>query len=200
MNYNKQDTHPGFLKTREETEVWLDSMGIENYTINDDLTVDVDGGVWLYEKNLDYIPVQFCLVDGGFYCQDNNLTSLKGCPTKVAGVFACFYNNITSLEHCPIDVGGWSYCSNNMIVTYIPKGYHGKDNPSWGTDDPELISSRFFDKLKGLDSYTKVDMLNILKEAQPGFYNSAAFQAYNPDSMLGFIKRSKDATGGLFEL
>ena len=284
LSSNKQNTHPGFFKTREETEDWLYKMFIYAYTIKDDLTVDIDGGLSLNTKHLDYIPVQFGVVNGSFYCSRNNLTSLKGCPTKVLGDFSCYSNNLTSLEYCPTEVGGyfdcadnkltslkgcptevggafdcesnnlislkhcptkvgtWFSCShnnlnsldhcpkevdggffcsnnnltslehcptyvrklfsceNNIIVSEIPNGYYGKDNPSWETDDPELISSRFFDKFEGLDFDTKVDVLNILKEAQPGFYNSAAFQVYNPDSMLSLMKRSREATGGLFEL
>ena len=276
--------HPGFLKTREETKDWLDSMKIKNYTINDDLTVDVSGYVWLNEKNLDYIPVQFGVVDGYFDCTNNNLTSLKGCPTEVAGIFYCHNNNLTSLEHCPTEVNGHFYChnnnltslehcptkvngsfycfnnnltslehgptevggtfycssnnlislehcpikvggdfycennnlasleycptkvgrgffcSNNIIVSEIPKSYKGEDNPSWETDDPELILSRFFDKLEVLDSDTKIRVLTDLKKLEPEFYNSVPFQAYKPDSMLGRIQRSREATGGLFEL
>lgn len=39
---------------------WLDYMGITNYTINDDFTVDVDGDVKLNNKALqDFGPVKF---------------------------------------------------------------------------------------------------------------------------------------------
>ena len=242
MSYNKQNTHPGFLKTRDETEVWLDSVGIKNYTINSDLTVDVDGGVWIQAKNLDSILVQFGRINGFFNCSKNNLTSLKGCPIKIGGSFFCHNNNLTSLEHCPKEVVGSFncsnnnltsleycptkvdgnldcsnnnltslkgcpkevvgnfYCQNNMIVTEIPEEYDGQDNPSWETSDPELILSRFFDKLEGLDGDTKVDVLATLKKLEPEFYNSEAFQVYNPDSMLSLMKRSREVTGGLFEL
>ena len=179
MKSNKQYTHPGFLKTREETESWLESMGIENYTINDGLIVNVSGGVWIIDQNLDYIPVQFGLVDNGFYC---------------------FNNNLTSLEHCPTKVNGYFYCSNNMIVSEIPKGYNGQTNLSCETNNLELISSRSFDKFEELDSETKIRVLNDLRKLEPEFYNSAAFQVYNPDSILKRIKRSIEVTGGLFEL
>ena len=237
MNYKKQNMkyiklyeeytsdqelgHPGFLKTREETEVWLDSMGIEDYTIKDDLTVDVDGDVWIDDENLDYIPVQFGVVNGDFSCFDNILKSLKGCPTYVGGGFYCYNNNLISLEHCPIEVDmvfdcdnnnivslkgcptkvGWRFnCSENIIVSEIPKSYNGENNPSWETDDPELITSRFFDKLEGLDGDAKMRALADLKKLEPEFYNSAAFQVYNPDSMLSLMKRSREVTGSLFEL
>jgi hypothetical protein len=38
-----------FLKTKEEITQWLDEYKIKNYTINDDLTVNVDGSVYYYE-------------------------------------------------------------------------------------------------------------------------------------------------------
>jgi hypothetical protein len=44
-----------FLKTKGEIKNWLDCYGIKNYTINDDLTVDVNGSVDLYDKNLSSI-------------------------------------------------------------------------------------------------------------------------------------------------
>ena len=307
LSSNKQTTHPGFFKTREKTEDWLDSMRIKNYTINDDLSVDGDLSVDIDSRNLDYIPVQFRLVCGRFDCSNNNLTSLEGCPTEVGldffcyknnlislehcpkevgrffscsfnnltsleycpnkafdyfscnnnnltslkgcpveldGSFNCSYNNLTSLEHCPTKVdgsfdcshnnltsfkgcpkeigdvlfcnnnnltslehcptkvgGGGFYCFYNMIVTEMSKDYYtGDDNPSWETDDPELISSRFFDRFEGLDIDTKMRALADLKKLEPEFYNSEAFQVYNPDSMLGRIKRSREVTGGLFEL
>ena len=188
------------MNTRKETEAWLHNIGIRSYIIKDDLTVDVIGNVLLYCKNLDYIPVQFGVVSENFSCSDNFLTSLKGCPTKVGWHFDCDNNNLTSLEHCPTKVGGYFSCENNMIVSEMPEDYNGENNPSWETDDPELISSRFFDKLEGLDFDTKVDVLNILKETQPEFYNSASFQTYNPESMLNIMKRSIEATGGLFNI
>lgn len=39
---------------------WLDYMGVTNFTINNDLTVDVDGDVKLHNKALrDFGPVKF---------------------------------------------------------------------------------------------------------------------------------------------
>ena len=42
--------------------------GIENYTINDDGTIDVNGYVNLYNKNLTKLPLKFRNVTGDFYC------------------------------------------------------------------------------------------------------------------------------------
>jgi hypothetical protein len=73
---------------------WLDKMNVKNYIINDDLTIDVDGHVYLSSKNLDKFPdyIQFNVVNGDFRCKYNSLTSLRGCPKHVKGYFYCGKN------------------------------------------------------------------------------------------------------------
>lgn len=104
------------LKTKSEIKQWFDKMGVKNYTINDDLTVDVDGDVILFNKLLTEIPVQFNVVNASFYCNDNNLTSLKGCPKIVKYQFDCSHNKLTSLEYCPINVQSF-YCQANELIS-----------------------------------------------------------------------------------
>ena len=89
--------------------------GIENYTINDDGSIDVDGDVNLYESGLSKIPFKFRNVSGYFYCSYNKITSLEGYPTSVGGHFNCSNNQITSLEGCPESVGGDFICNGNTI-------------------------------------------------------------------------------------
>ncbi len=97
-----------------KTRAWLDKMGIKNYTINKDGTVDVEGDVDIFYKNLTgEIPIQFNKVGGSFYCYNNKLISLKGAPEKVGGDFSCTYNNLTSLKGAPKEVGRDFDCSNN---------------------------------------------------------------------------------------
>ena len=48
-----------FPTSKEEVEEVLELYKIENYTINDDLTVDVDGDVDLYNGHLRSMPVKF---------------------------------------------------------------------------------------------------------------------------------------------
>lgn len=105
-----------FFKTKEETKKWLDDLGIKNYTINDNLSVDVDGDIKLIYRELDHIPVQFGNVDGGFYCYGNRLKDLKGCPKYVSNYFNCSENQLTSLEGCPNEVDAF-YCSNNKLTS-----------------------------------------------------------------------------------
>lgn len=104
------------LKNKDDIKAWLDKYKINNYTINDDLTVDVKGSVDLYGKSLSSIPVQFGTVTNSFDCGDNELTTFKGCPKKVGKIFIGVDNNVTSLENGPEEIGHDYYISNNPLV------------------------------------------------------------------------------------
>ena len=91
---------------KDEIKEWLDSHKIKNYTINDDLTVDVNGSVSLFWRHLDCIPVQFGNVTGDFWCSKNNLKSLKGAPSSVGGHFECWCNKLESLDYLPKTIKG----------------------------------------------------------------------------------------------
>lgn len=105
------------LNTPKDISQWLDKYEVKNYTINDDLTVDVLGDVDISENNLKKIPVQFGKVIGSFDCSDNSLASLKGCPKEVEGKFICRENLLTSLEYAPEKVGNYFTCANNFITS-----------------------------------------------------------------------------------
>jgi hypothetical protein len=88
-------------------------MRIKNYTINDDLVVDVNGAVDLYKRELTSFPVQFGKVTEWFNCSRNQLTTLVGAPKKVGKSFHCFNNQLTSLAGAPQTVDGWFDCTDN---------------------------------------------------------------------------------------
>ena len=90
---------------------------IENYTINVDGSIDVDGDVWLTYYNLTKLPLKFTKVSGDFRCNDNQLTSLEGSPKEVGGDFYCYNNQLTSLVGCPIIFDGNFHCSFNYLTT-----------------------------------------------------------------------------------
>ena len=98
---------------------WLDEMGVKNYTINNDFTIDVKGHVYLDFKNLTKFPnyIKFNKVDKSFYCSNNQLTSLEGCPTSVGRNFFCYDNQLTNLEGCPTSIGGNFSCSHNQLTS-----------------------------------------------------------------------------------
>ena len=93
-----------------------EKYGIENYTINPDGSIDVNGSVDLYDKELIQLPLIFNKVTGSFDCSYNYLTSLKGSPRWVGGWFDCYNNDLTSLEFSPDHVGGYFDCINNKLT------------------------------------------------------------------------------------
>ena len=95
--------------------------GIENYTINDDGSIDVDGNVNLaydlYREELTKIPLKFGNIIGDFECDRNQLTTLKGSPKSVGGNFDCSGNQLTSLEGLP-EIGVYINCRRNQITDF----------------------------------------------------------------------------------
>ena len=53
-----------FLSEESAIREWLDKMGVEDYSINGDMTVSVKGPLSLDDKNLEEIPVKFSEVGG----------------------------------------------------------------------------------------------------------------------------------------
>jgi hypothetical protein len=175
-----------FFTTYEETKKWLDKMSIDNYTINHDLTVDVDGIVNISAKNLTNIPVQFGTVKGNFYCSYNKLTTLYGSPKEVKGNLYCYENKLTTLEGSPKEVNGYFYCNDeNQLTTLeglsiynlkknIDRVWYKELNPKikeeWFNehleDNPEIIgligfkpSKKFKDKWEHLLNANKFDLI-----------------------------------------
>ena len=88
------------LKRFDESIESIDSIcrryGIENYTINPDGSIDVDGNVDLSMKKLTKLPLKFNKVSGFFNCSSSQLITLEGCPKEVGGSFYCEYNKLIS--------------------------------------------------------------------------------------------------------
>jgi hypothetical protein len=134
---------------------------IENYTINDDFSIDVDGNVSICFR-IDKIPLNFNRVSGYFHCQVNKeLKSLIGCPQWVGGEFNCGGNDLTSLEFCPEYVGGNFLCisgsrfggGGNKITSleYLPKyiggDFYCNNNKIWSFEGiPDNFRSKLYCK------------------------------------------------------
>ena len=104
------------------TEEICEKYDIENYTINEDGSVDVDGSVRLSSKGLSKLPLRFGTVTGDFDIEYNQLTSLEGCPKEIELNFCCFGNQLTSFKGGPSKVGGYVDAGNNEIesLDYAP--------------------------------------------------------------------------------
>ena len=144
----------------QEIELWLKKYGITNYTIHENLVVDVDGFVAISGERATALPFQFGTVTGYFSCFHNNLNSLKHCPTTVGGDFSCSHNQMTSLQYCPTMVGGDFYCANNQLISlqYCPTTVGGdlyfSNNPLIVTKENE---KEWFEVIKNhKEVYSKI--------------------------------------------
>jgi hypothetical protein len=149
--------------------------GIENYTINSDGTIDVDGDVDLINRYLTKFPLKFNRVSGYFSCNRNNLTSLEGAPKSVGGDFDCDNNQLTSLEGAPQSVGGDFHCYNNKLTSLegAPQSVGGyfscnKNNLTSLEGAPQSVGGNFYcannklTSLEGLEfkSFKKINLQN----------------------------------------
>lgn len=122
---------------------FCDRLNIQNYTINNDGTVDVNGELRLdlsllkkdelnntiinfnkvngsvdmtsNKKGINKLPFTFKEVTGSFFITHKNLETLLGCPKKVGGNFNCRNNRLRTLEGAPEYVGGNFYVSDNSL-------------------------------------------------------------------------------------
>ena len=96
----------------ENIKSWCEEMGIQNYTINSQGEIDVDGSVDLYGRDFKELPYKFGKINKLFGLGDcKHLTSLKNCPDFVKGPFSCSNcTKLDSLEGCPKKVGGDFWC------------------------------------------------------------------------------------------
>ena len=100
--------------TKNEIHKFCDKYKIKNYTINKDMTVDVDGDVNLsyyntpidYDNLVFYTPINFNEVIGDFICYNSKFISFKGCPKKVEGNFVFSQNHVRSFKYFPMEIKG----------------------------------------------------------------------------------------------
>ena len=115
--------------TEEEIHKICEKFDIKNYTINNDMTIDVNSHVELddcvtfFNVEISKLPVNFNKVSGDFDCSANELITLKGCPKIVEGFFKCTHNNLKSLKYSPEYIEGEFACENNDLKTldYLPQ-------------------------------------------------------------------------------
>jgi hypothetical protein len=114
---------------------------IENWILNPDGTVDIDGSVYLSVQKLTKLPLKFGRVTGDFWCHNNKLTTLENCPKEIGGNFYCHSNQLTSLEGCPTEIGGDFYCWANQLTSLkgAPEYIEGKVDFMPNYNLPEYI-------------------------------------------------------------
>lgn len=105
-----------FLDNKKDIKKWLDNYNIQNYTITENLVVNVKGNVDLRGLNLKNIPIQFGKIEGYFDISENFLEVLYGCPFEVTGDFDCYKNKLISLKGAPLEVLSFD-CSHNLLTS-----------------------------------------------------------------------------------
>ena len=108
---------------------------ILNYSINPDLSIDVEGTVNLNYLKLSSLPLRFSRVGVDFSCYGNRLTTLGGSPIEIGEDFYCNNNLLTTLEGSPIEVGKDFFCQNNRLTSFeggpreVGGGFYCRNNP-----------------------------------------------------------------------
>ena len=87
--------------TEKEIHTTCAEYNITNYTINDNLSIDVNGDVYLFDEYFIELPLYFNIITGDFALKFNNLFSLKGAPKYVGDEFYCYGNKIKTLYNIP---------------------------------------------------------------------------------------------------
>lgn len=143
---NKEEPFTNFPKSEEEVIKLCDEYKIDDYIINDDLSIDVNGDVWLAHLKKYHIPINFNIVKGYFNCYDSKLITLEGAPKEVGDYFSCGSNKLTSLEYSPIYVGNHYSCDNNEL--YSLKGIPNKIYGHFNCEVNNLKSLEYFPTVK----------------------------------------------------
>lgn len=94
-----------FFDSQEKIKIWLKKRNIDDYIINEDLSVDVNDNVELTGRITKELCVSFNKVNGYFLWQGGLQTkSLMGCPKEVCGDVALCGLGITSLKGSPTKI------------------------------------------------------------------------------------------------
>lgn len=162
------------------------NYGIQNYTILDDLSLDVTGSVYLSGFELEKLPVKFNRVIGSFYCYNSHLLTLEGCPNLVTGDFDCVGTGITSLKGGPKEVGG-NYKADNCDLTNL-EGSPDEIGVDFNVSDNILTSLKGSPKLikRHFDcGHNKLTSLEFGPEKVNGYYYCNDNNIYNLDGFDG---------------
>ncbi len=90
---------------------------IENYLMNQDGSIDVDGNVDLSSRDLTHLPLRFRRIMGHFNINNNQLITLYGGPIAVGGNFNCFNNELIDFKGAPKWIGGDFYSYFNKLTS-----------------------------------------------------------------------------------
>lgn len=104
------------LNTKKEISIWLKKNGVEDYQINNDLTVNVFKSVDLSRKGMDVLPINFGKIRGDFDISKNALKTLEGFPELIEGRLDASFNQIVDFKKSKLKkINGCCNLSHNKI-------------------------------------------------------------------------------------
>lgn len=170
-------------------QILLKEDGINDYTFNEDLSIDVFSHVDLSNRNLKELSVKFNKVHGGFNCSNNNLTSLKNAPNWVKSGFDCSNNKITSLEFGPKEVGGNFICASNKLsnLQFCPDTVANLEATNNEIDTLKYFPKNIygnciirFNKIKNIDTLKRTNIYGYIAtySGATGFLSSIEEKSY----------------------
>ena len=158
---SEQIFYENLRNNRKDVIKSLAELNIKNYTIREDLTVDVHERVVIKDDYFLELPVKFGIIKGDFICWRIGLDNLKGCPQKVMGKFIVTGNRLTSFKYAPQIVGEDFFCNSNELTSLecapkiINKNFHCQNNKLTSLEGgPMEIVGDFdcsFNKITSLD-------------------------------------------------
>lgn len=109
-------------ETIENIKRFCYDYGIKDFTINKDLSIDINEDVDLSCCGLTEIPININNVEGYFDCSDNLLTTLNNAPKYVTDVADYSSNKLTSFIGFP-KCCGYVVAENNPFtsIDYLPE-------------------------------------------------------------------------------
>ncbi len=110
---------------QKEIQFICEHYGIENYTINENLTVDINGD-FIFNHIVTKLPIKLNKVSGNIYINNCGLTTLEGLPEYINDI-ELTGNRLTNLIGFPKHCNGNIDLSNNQLTSLegIPKGING---------------------------------------------------------------------------
>lgn len=202
--FNKtKDNIKSFILKRAKSKIAnkLDLLNINNYTINNDLSVDVNDVVVLAHMNLTEIPVKFNRITKSFLCQHNKLKTLKNAPEYVGGDFNCSSNQIKELTHSPRIVKGHFSCSKNKIENL--KGISNEIGGRLDATSNKINTLEYFPKrakmsvfladniVDSLDTLTECEAPSSIHIVDPDKTNAFFCNRYKKDEIVAAIQKNK---------
>lgn len=174
---------------------FMDEYNIDNYIINDDMTVDINGDIDISGNDIIDFPFKFNRVIGDFDCSNNLLTSLKNIPNYISGSCYLFENNLTSIDFMP-EIGDNLSLSFNYLTSL--KGCPKRVNGSFYCGNNKLLS------LRGCPEYVggyfgficnKVSSLRWICQTGTGYFMYRNFlpnEIYDNEDIIKYIINNQD--------